>query len=113
MTPAVVQIVLWVLGIAVMVLFGVIGFLVNWNRGQDDRTAKLEEKVSANMRHTAENYVRGHEIAEVKKGISDLRIEMGSQMSDMRTDVARQIGELARNVGELTKAVYQNIGHSS
>lgn len=113
MNVQIIQIVLWILGVAVMALFAVIGFLVNWSRGQDDRIGKVEEKVSANMRHTAENYVRGHEIAEVKKGILDLRIEMGSQISDMRADVGRQVAELARQVGELTKAVYQNIGHSS
>lgn len=89
------QVLLWILGVAVMVLMAAIGFMVNWNRGQDTRMADMEKELSKLARHTAENYVRGHEIAEVKKMIGDLRTEFAHQ------------------IGELTKAVHQMIGQNN
>lgn len=98
MTADIIQ---WILGVAIMVLFGVIGFLINWNRGQDLRMGEIEKEASRQARHTAENYVRGHEIAEVKKAVGDLRVEM-----------AGQVKELAAEVSALTKAVYEMMGHT-
>lgn len=100
------DIVLWVLGTAVAALFGVFGFLVNWNRSQDARMGEIEKEASKLARHTAENYVRGHEIAEVKKAVADLRAEMTVAVGDLRT-------ELTHQVGELTKAVYQLLGQQN
>lgn len=112
-----VQVILWILGIAVMALTGVIGFLVNWNRGQDERMGKIEDKVSTNARHTAENYVRGHEIAEVKKAVADLRMETTASISELRTEMSAAVGnlrtEVSHQIGELTKAVYQMMGQNN
>lgn len=101
-----VQVVLWVLGVAVLVLSALFGFLVNWNRGQDARMGEIEKEAAKMARHTAENYVRGHEIAEVKKAVSDLRVEMANRVDKLQTEIAHQ-------VTELTKAVYQAIGRSN
>jgi len=102
MTADIIQ---WILGVAIMVLFGVIGFLINWNRGQDLRMGEIEKEAAKQARHTAENYVRGHEIAEVKKVVADLRTELNARISDLSKELSHQIGEL-------TKAVYENIGSS-
>lgn len=100
------DVILWVLGVAVTVLMVAFGFHVTWNRGQDERMGKIEKDLSALARHTAENYVRGHEIAEVKKAVADLRSEMTEAVRELRV-------ELTHKVDELTKAVYQSIGRQN
>lgn len=100
------EIILWVLGVAVTVLMAAFGFNVTWNRGQDERMGKIEKDLSSLARHTAENYVRGHEIAEVKKVVADLRAEMSSVVGELRV-------ELTHKVDELTKAVYQLLGQQN
>lgn len=90
------EIIQWILGVAIMVLFSVIGFLINWNRGQDARMADIEKEASKLARHTAENYVRGHEIAEVKKVISDLRVEMSTQIIELRREVTHRLEDLTK-----------------
>lgn len=104
--PVVLQAVLWALGIAVMALFAVIGFLVNWNRGQDQRMGNIEKTVADNALHVSEGYVRGHEIAEVKREIAAFRQELAQSVGEIRKDVQSQMGDL-------TKAVYQLMGKSS
>lgn len=101
-----IDVILWVLGIAVMVLAGLFGFLVNRGNRQDERMNKLDEKLAQHARHTAENYVRGHEIAEVKSAVSALRTEMTTAVGELRTEITHQ-------VSELTKAVYQMMGQQN
>lgn len=101
-----VDVVLWVLGVAVTALMAALGFLVNWNRGQDARMGEIEKDAARLARHTAENYVRGHEIAEVKAAVAALRVEMTTAVAELRN-------ELAHQVGELTKAVYQMMGQNN
>lgn len=100
------DVVLWILGVAVAVLFAVFGYIVSWNNRQDTRMGEIEKAQSQHSRHTAENYVRGHEIAEVKKVVADLRTELNSRISEMSNELSHQISELI-------KAVYQNIGSNS
>lgn len=95
-----------IFGIGFAVLSGVIGFLIKRDGLQDERMAKLEDKLAAHVRHTAENYVRGHEIAEVKRAISDLRTEMTGMVNELRKEVTHEINEL-------TKAVNQMIGQNN
>jgi len=93
-----VQVILWVLGIAVTVLVGLFGFLANWVKD-------IDRKQSAQAQHFAENYVRGHEIQEVKRVVENLRSEMSVAVAELRTEMTHQ-------VGELTKAVWQLVGQN-
>lgn len=97
-----IQVILWVLGVAVLVLSSLFGFLVKRGNQQDERMNKLDEKLTQHARHTAENYVRGHEIAEVKNAVSTLRTEMTTAVGNLRTEI-----------GDLTKAVYQMMGQQN
>lgn len=80
-----VEVVQWILGVAVTVLAGLFGYLAS-------RQNATDTKLSALAQHVAENYVRGHEIARVERAVSDLR------------------QELTHKVDELLKAVHELIG---
>lgn len=95
MNAQLLQAVLWVLGISVTVLVAVITFIVNWLKGIDARMRETESNQAKFERHTAENYVRGFEIARVEKIIDGFRTEV------------------SHKIDELTKAVYQVVGQSS
>lgn len=96
-------VVLWVLGALIAAITVVVGFLAQWNHGQDKRMGEIEKELAMYMRHTAENYVRGHEIAEVKAAVSALRTEVMASVGELRV-------QIAHGMDELTKAVYINLG---
>lgn len=95
MNAQLLQAILWVLGVAVTVQIGVVTYIFNWCRGIETRIRESEKAQSTFETRVAEGYVRGHEIAEVKKAINDLRDLVTHQM------------------GELTKAVYTAVGQSN
>lgn len=101
------QTVLWILGAAVTILVAVVSYI-------GGRIGKVEERLNLRVdavakdvadlnRHLADNFVRGHEIAEVKRLVETIRSDMAAALENMRTEVQHQ-------VNELTKAVYQLIG---
>jgi hypothetical protein len=85
------DVILWVLGAFISVLGLVVGFLANWNHGQDKRMGEIEKDLAKHMRHTAENYVRGHEVSEVRRAVQ----------------------ELTHKVDELLKVVHELVGKQS
>jgi len=93
MTP---EAIAWAIGLGLPILTAAVLFLANWLHRVTNEIAELRA-------HVAENYVRGHEIAEVKKAVADLRQEMTAIVAELRV-------ELTHKVDELTKAVFQLIG---
>lgn len=100
------EIVLWIFGAIITVMGLVIGHVLMRIGKQDDRIANAEKGIGELRAHVAENYVRGHEIAEVKAIAEQIRIEMTTSIQGLRTEVQHQ-------VTELTKAVYQLIGQKN
>jgi molybdopterin converting factor small subunit len=104
----------------IKLLLGVLGALVGWlwqhsekqhDRAQERLTSALEavanvdKRVSDLSTHMAENYVRGHEIAEVKRIVESLRSDMQQQVKDLRVELSAQIRSLvdAVNAASLKK----------
>lgn len=81
-------VVLWILGAFISVLGIVVGYLAS-------RINELTRAQATLAQHVAENYVRGHEIVEVKRAVESLRLE------------------LTHKVDELLKAVHELIGKQS
>lgn len=79
----------------------VFGFLVAWHRRHDARHDALAEKVASQDRYLSENYVRGHEIAEVKAAVSSLRTELTTAINAARTEQAAQMTRLSDLVNQL------------
>lgn len=84
----------WAVGVGLPVLTAVILFLANWVRGLSAKVHDNAREVASLRAHVAENYVRGHEVAEVKRAVETLR------------------QELTNKVDELLKAVHELIGSS-
>lgn len=99
MTPAMIQVLFGVLGISVTLLLFLFGYILN-------RVNAVAKEQSDMGKHFAENYVRGHEIQEVKQQITQLRTEVTNNITSLRT-------ELTNRVEKLTDAVHQLIGQNS
>lgn len=84
----------WAIGLGLPILTAAVLFLANWMRGLAKQTADNARDIAGLRAHVAENYVRGHEVAEVKRAV----------------EVLRQ--ELTHKVDELLKAVHELIGQS-
>ena len=84
----------WAIGIGLPVLTAAVLFLGNWIKGIAAKQADTARAVETLRAHVAENYVRGHEVAEVKRAVETLR------------------QELTHKVDELLKAVHELIGQS-
>lgn len=93
----------WAIGIGFPALVTGLVFLANWLHRVAGQVRDTAQEVANLRAHIAENYVRGHEIAEVKKAVADLRQEMTQVVAELRV-------ELTHKVDELTKAVFQLIG---
>lgn len=96
----------WAIGLGLPILTAAVLFLANWLRDVSKKAADTAQEVDRLRSHVAENYVRGHEIAEVKKAVADLRTEMTQAVGELRTELGHQLGEL-------TKALYQMIGQQN
>lgn len=97
------QIVMWVFGILIGALTVVCGYLAGRISKVDDRVNAAFNKIAENERHLADNYVRGHEISEVKRAIEALRTEVGAAVASIRSEVQTQIGELTKAVLQLNR----------
>lgn len=97
------QIVLWIFGSLIGALAMVCGYLAGRISKLDDRVNACFNKIAENERHLADNYVRGHEISEVKRAIEALRAEVGQAVASIRTEVQNQIGELTKAVLQLNR----------
>jgi uncharacterized protein YoxC len=84
----------WAIGIGLPVLTAAVVFLANWLRDVSKKVAETSREVERMRSHVAENYVRGHEVTEVKRAVEMLR------------------QELTHKVDELLKAVHELIGQS-
>ena len=82
----------WAVGLGLPILTAIVLFLANWIRSISSQVSDQGKEVASLRSHVAENYVRGHEIAEVKRVVENLR------------------QELTHKVDELLKAVHQVIG---
>lgn len=102
------------LGILLTGAYVVFGFLVAWHKRSDARHDALAEKVASQDRYMSENYVRGHEMGEVKGQVSALRTEMNKRLDDMRSELSTAINDARKEqtlqMGELSKLVNQLIG---
>lgn len=89
------------LSIALTAAYTVFGFLIAWLKKVDARHDSLADKVASQDRYLSENYVRGHEIAEVKAAVSSLRTELTTAINAARTEQAAQMTRLSDLVNQL------------
>lgn len=86
----------WAIGVGFPVLTAALLFLANWLHKLDS-TVKDQAQAIADVRtHTAENYVRGHEIAEVKAAVSELRTSLTTKVDELLKAVHELIGKQSR-----------------
>lgn len=100
------QVILWIFGSVITVLGLVVGYVLGRVNKLDDRINDAFRQIAALDKYVAENYVRGHEISEVKRAIEALRTEVGQAVTAIRDEVQRQIGDM-------TKAIIQMNQHKS
>ena len=86
----------WAIGIGMPVLVAAVGFLANWLHKVDNAVKEVSRDVSDVRAHTAETYVRGHEIAEVKTAVNDLRTALTTKVDDLLKSVHELIGKQSR-----------------
>jgi hypothetical protein len=83
----------WAAGIGIPVLTGAVLFLANWVRGVSAKQADTARAVESLRAHVAENYVRGHEVAEVKRAVETLRQELTHKVDELLKAVHELIGQ--------------------
>jgi hypothetical protein len=107
MTPEGLQ---WAIGLGVTVLLAVGLFTWNWVKETRARIDSVDERLTAKIgqveslvhgiaSHSADTYVKGHEIAEVKRAITELRQEVTSQVGDLRREVTDLLKVVSRMIG--------------
>jgi uncharacterized protein YoxC len=102
------QTVQWILGSGITILAVAFGYLAGRIGKVEDRMNARADAVAKELSdlkgYLSDNYVRGHEIAEVKRLVEAMRQDMATAVKDLRAEVQHQ-------VSELTKAVLATIGN--
>lgn len=83
----------WAIGIGMPVLTAAVLFLANWVRGVAAKQSDTARAVETLRAHVAENYVRGHEVAEVKRAVETLRQELTHKVDELLKAVHELIGQ--------------------
>ena len=86
----------WAIGIGMPVLVAAVGFLANWLHKVDSAVKEVSRDVADVRAHTAETYVRGHEITEVKTAVNELRTALTTKVDDLLKSVHELIGKQSR-----------------
>lgn len=97
------QVILWIFGSVITVLGLVVGYVLGRVNKLDDRINDAFRQIAALDKYVAENYVRGHEISEVKRAIDALRTEVGNAVTSIRDEVQRQIGDMTRAIIQMNQ----------
>lgn len=89
------------LAIAVTILSGLFGYCMYRISRVEDSGKSTERDVAKLAQHVAENYVRGHEISEVKRAVEALRTDLQTQITTLRTELTSQVGDLVKAVNQM------------
>lgn len=81
-----VEVILWILGALISALTVALGYLAG-------RVNDISRKQADLAQHVAENYVRGHEIQEVKRAVGELRVELTHKVDELLKLVHELIGK--------------------
>lgn len=87
------QAVAWAIGLGLPVLAVAILFLGNWCHSLGKKIDDVAQKQATDFAHIAENYVRGHEIVEVKRAVETLRQELTGKVDELLKAVHQLIGK--------------------
>lgn len=94
MNPVVIHVLFGILGISVTLLLFLFGYILN-------RVNAVAKEQSDMGRHIAENYVRDHEVQEVKQQITQLRNEVSSNIVLLRNELTNRMEKLTDAVSKL------------
>lgn len=97
------QVILWIFGSVITVLGLVVGYVLGRVNKLDDRINESFRQLAALDKYVAENYVRGHEISEVKRAIEALRTEVGQAVTSIRDEVQRQLGDMTKAILQMSQ----------
>lgn len=86
----------WAIGLGLPILTAAVLFLANWLRDVSKRVSETSREVERMRSHVAENYVRGHEVSEVKRAVEVLRQDLTLKVDELLKAVHELIGKQSR-----------------
>ena len=86
----------WAIGVGMPILSAALLFIANWLHRVSGQVRETSNDLANLRAHVAENYVRGHEVAEVRRAVEVLRKELTHKVDELLKAVHELIGQKTR-----------------